>query len=70
MLRNYHKQRLLSRIEKASETELNEVISKVIQLYSTKYPDQEIMFLSLPKNDPQERKRTLDTMYRILSQQP
>lgn len=50
---------VLHRIRKADDTEIQEIISAIIQRYGTKYPDWEVVFLSLPKHDPSYRSETL-----------
>ena len=53
---------LLRRIQIASNFELNQIIKLLLHTYSNRYPDQDIIFLSLPKNDPDERQRILDAL--------
>lgn len=50
---------VLHRIQKADDTEIQEIISAIIRRYGTKYPDWEVVFLSLPKHDPSYRRETL-----------
>ena len=49
--------RVLRRLRKL---EMNDVIHFIVMDYSNKFPDDEIIFLSLPKKDPQIRQQTLD----------
>ena len=56
--------RMLKKIERADDFEVSRMISTIIRRYARVYPDQEVMFLSLPKNDPEERGRTLDAVRR------
>lgn len=44
---------LLARIEHAGDDEIDDIITAITQRYNREYPDWEIAFLSLPKNDPQ-----------------
>lgn len=53
----------------ATEDDLSTIIAAITQTYTARYPDQEFLFLSLPKDDPQECKRTLDAIYNILHAQ-
>ncbi len=46
---------MLHAIERMSDLEINEVISALIRRYRICYPEEEVIFLSLPKTNPQER---------------
>ena len=50
----------LMQIEKANDLEINEIIHALIRRYQKVYPGWEVVFLSLPKDDPAERKRILE----------
>ena len=60
---------MLSYISKADDTEISEIIQTIIHRYNILHPDSEIFFLSLPRNNPQERQETIDTLIRFLQQQ-
>ena len=60
--------RMLKKIERADDFEVSRMISTIIRRYARVYPDQEVMFLSLPKNDPEERGRTLDAVRRYMDE--
>lgn len=53
---------VLRRIEESDDLEISEIIRAVIQRYHVCFPDWEIIFLSLPRNDPQERERGLEEL--------
>ena len=50
---------LLAQIERADDIQISRIIQAVIRRYSTVYPDHEVVFLSLPTNDPKERQMVL-----------
>ena len=56
---------VMDRIGHADDIEINEIIQAVIRRYQRVYPDWEVVFLALPKNDPVERKRLLETILNI-----
>ena len=47
---------LVSRIQNADDVEISAIIEAVVERYTLVYPDWEVMFCSLPKNDLKERK--------------
>lgn len=59
---------VLSKIRQADDLEINEIIQAVIGRYEAVFPDWEVMFLSLPKNDPAERSRSIEAIYALLKQ--
>lgn len=73
MIKNLLKQRLLTKllrkIERANDFEISQIIRAIIQRYSKIYPDQEIIFLSLPVNKSEERKQTLASAFDFFSKQ-
>ena len=56
---------ILIAIACADDGALSEIIETIIQTYYNRYPDQDILFLSMPKNDPDERQRILDALNRL-----
>ena len=53
---------ILKRIETADDFEINEIIEAVRKRFSVAFPDWEVIYLSFPKNDPRQRKQTLDIL--------
>lgn len=51
---------ILSKIQQADDNEINEIIDAITQRYSEVYPDWEIMFLALPRHDPDACLRKLE----------
>lgn len=60
---------LLSRIEKANDLEINEIINAVLRRYKVVYPEWDVVFLSLPSTDAKKRGELLDRITRILKEQ-
>ena len=56
-------------INHADDAELAEIIQAIIHRYNSLHPDSEIFFLSLPRNNPQERQETIDALIRSLQTQ-
>lgn len=50
---------LLAQIEQADDIQISRIIRAVIRRYGIVYPDHEVVFLSLPTNDPVERELVL-----------
>ena len=50
---------ILKRIGSTDTFEIDEILWACIQRRRALYPDWDFVFVSLPKNDPQERKRIL-----------
>lgn len=59
-------EQILHKIEQASDAQITEIIQAVIRRYGRVYPNDEICFLSLPRDDPQERRRILDAAVELL----
>lgn len=51
---------ILSGIPQADDQQINRILDSVRQWYRDTYPDQEVIFLSLPKNDPIRRRAILE----------
>ena len=56
---------VLRRIAFMNDAEQSQTGSSVMGRYSTLYPKKEIIFLSLPKDDPAERRRILKDACRL-----
>lgn len=50
---------LIERIEQADDRTISRIIQAVIRRYGKLYPDQEIVFLSLPVGEQEERLQVL-----------
>lgn len=48
---------ILEAIKQADVCEIYEIVDAAMDAYRAAYPDREIMFLSVPKHDPRERRR-------------
>ena len=49
-------------IDTAKSVELNDIVQAVLRRYDVLFEDEEVVFLSLPKNDTEERIRILRTV--------
>ncbi len=58
----YKKHGVKQFIDSASPAELNEIVMAVLKRYGQLYADEEVVFLSLPKSDPEERQRIIRTI--------
>ena len=52
--------RVIKFIQQADDYQVNEIINTLQDRYRKVYPDWEVVFLSLPKNSPEERKNIID----------
>jgi len=50
---------ILEEIEQADDRRITKIIQAVIRRYGKVFPDQEVVFLSLPTEDRQERQQVL-----------
>lgn len=48
-----------------TEEELDKEIKRIMKAWNRLHPEDELVWISLPKNDMEERKRTIASMYRI-----
>ena len=55
-------------IEQADEVLLNDILQAIIKRYSILFPDWEVSVFSLPKNNPEERDRLVDTIIKFIKQ--
>ena len=53
---------VLRKIEQANDEEINDIIEAVIHRYQICYPGWEVLFLSMPKCDGEERKKQADEL--------
>ncbi len=59
---------LLSQIQRADAGQMTQIVSAVVRYFTQQDPNYEVMFLSLPKDDPAACQRTLEFIYRHLFQ--
>lgn len=59
----------LEGIQKAKGDELSLIVHAIIGRYAELFPDWEITFLSLPKDPPDERQRTLEAAFNFWGRQ-
>ena len=57
---------VLRKIEQANDEEINDIIEAVIHRYQICYPGWEVLFLSLPKYDGEERKKQADELSAVV----
>lgn len=53
---------LLSQIRQADAAALNDIAQALMDRYNVLFPNDDVFFLSLPKNNPQERQRLLQKL--------
>ena len=53
-------------VEKATEEELDGILNAVFQRRRKLFPDWDMIYFALPKNDPAERKRLLEQALEVL----
>ena len=58
---------ILSRIETADDFEIREIMEAVRKRFAAAFPEWEVIYLSCPKNDPVQRKQTLDALTRYFT---
>ena len=59
-------QELLDMIEQADDCTMTRIIQKVIGRYGKVFPDQEVVFISLPTEAGEERQRILHDALKML----
>ena len=59
-------EQVLAYIRQANDIQTNEIIKTLTIHYSEVYPDWDVTFLSLPKNNPSERKELLHSALSFL----
>lgn len=57
---------LIRQIKQAPVEEIGDILQAVMERYRALFPEEEILYLSLPKNDPQERQHLLQTIQPLL----
>ena len=59
-------EKLLSQIHQADGAALDDIAKALTDRYNTLFPDHEILYLALPKDDPKERKRLLKLIQKMV----
>ena len=59
-------QQVISAIEQADDKQIQEVFHAVMRRYRTFYPDWDVIYLAVPKNNMQEREESLDWITKLL----
>lgn len=57
---------LIRQIKQAPVEEIGDILQAAMERYRVLFPEEEILYLSLPKNNPQERQRLLQTIQPLL----
>ena len=57
---------VLEFVRQADDCQVNEIIDTLIARYKEVHPDWEVIFLSLPKNNPTERKNMIQSALHFL----
>ena len=52
--------RMVENIRSANVTEIDDILKLAVERRRELFPDWDMVYLALPKNDPEERKRTID----------
>lgn len=60
---------ILHRIEQADGLELNDLLRFIRQIYHSRFPGEEVVFVSLPKHDAIERKRIVEAIFEQLERE-
>lgn len=53
---------ILAAISQADDCQLSEMVQAIIRRYGNLHPQEEILFLSLPRESPEERQRILTAL--------
>ena len=60
---------ILARISIADGEELSQLFYALRNRYSVLFPDEEVVFFSLPKNDPKERRRLMQLVFEWMEEE-
>ena len=55
---------VLQKIESADDHEIEQIMDAVRKRFAVAFPDWEVLYISCPKNNGEERKRTLEYLNR------
>lgn len=59
-------QELVNQILQADAAALDDISKALTNRYMTLFPDHEVIYMALPKNDPKERKRLLKMIRKMV----
>ena len=59
--------KVLEFIRQADDSQISTIIQALVSRYGEVYPDWDVTFLSLPKNDPEERKNIIDYFLKFVN---
>ena len=59
-------QEVIDRITQAEAGEIQEYVAAAFNRYRQLYPEWDITYMAIPKNDPEDRKRTIQYMIEML----
>lgn len=59
-------EQLLQSVSQSSPEEITDILQACMERYRTLFPNDEILYLALPKNDPKERKRLLKIIRKMV----
>ena len=60
---------LLQRISQANDAQINDIIQAVVKRRKALHPQEELLVLSLPCSNPQERERALEEVFSYIKKQ-
>ena len=63
------KEKIYEYIEEADRKEIMEILDSAVNRFRELYADQELILLTLPKNDPAERSRLVAQAIKMLNEQ-
>lgn len=69
LIKRWQTKRLLGKIAKADDEQLESIIRYILHSYKKDYPETECIFLCLPRKDWEERRRILASVCNILMKQ-
>ena len=58
---------MMQEIRKADPAEIDMILEAAVARKRELYPQWEMVYIALPKNDPEERKRTLEWVWKDLN---
>lgn len=62
-------QQVINYIRQADPAEIGDILETAVARKRELYPQWEMVYIALPKNDPEERKRTLEWVWEDLNRE-